>query len=119
MTGRYGADHLNLFVLLLTVGLTLIPVIYTKAAATMLLVFVIWRMMSKNLYARQKENTAFLKGWWTIKHFFKRVFTKRPDAKTHKRFKCPECSQVVRVPRGNGMVSITCPKCSNKFERKT
>mgnify|MGYP004666140193 len=34
-------------------------------------------------------------------------------------FLCPRCRQTVRVPRGKGKIMITCPKCKEKFQRKT
>ena len=34
-------------------------------------------------------------------------------------FLCPRCRQTVRVPRGKGRILITCPKCKEKFQRKT
>ena len=37
----------------------------------------------------------------------------------HKYFDCPKCRQPVRVPRGKGKIAITCPKCKEKFIRKT
>jgi len=37
----------------------------------------------------------------------------------HRYFDCPKCRQMVRVPRGKGKISITCPKCREKFVRKS
>ena len=37
----------------------------------------------------------------------------------HRYYKCPKCRQSVRVPRGKGKISITCPRCREKFIRKT
>ena len=34
-------------------------------------------------------------------------------------YKCPKCKQLVRVPRGKGKISITCPRCKEKFVKKT
>ena len=39
--------------------------------------------------------------------------------KDHKYYACPRCRQTVRVPRGKGKISITCPKCKEKFIKKT
>lgn len=36
----------------------------------------------------------------------------------HKYFLCPNCKQTVRVPRGRGQITITCPKCKQKFDKK-
>jgi predicted phosphohydrolase len=37
----------------------------------------------------------------------------------HRYFDCPRCRQRVRVPRGKGKISISCPKCHEKFVKKT
>ena len=37
----------------------------------------------------------------------------------HRYFTCPRCHQTVRVPRGKGKIAITCPKCKEKFTKKT
>ena len=37
----------------------------------------------------------------------------------HKYFACPKCKQSVRVPKGKGKIAITCPKCREKFVKKT
>ena len=34
-------------------------------------------------------------------------------------FICPRCRQTVRVPRHKGKIAITCPKCKERFERRT
>ena len=39
--------------------------------------------------------------------------------KEHRYYDCPRCRQQVRVPRGKGKISITCPKCKEKFVKKT
>ena len=34
---------------------------------------------------------------------------------TYRFFKCPQCRQIVRVPKGRGKICITCPKCKTEF----
>ena len=34
-------------------------------------------------------------------------------------FSCPKCRQMVRVPKGKGKINIRCPKCGEKFMKKT
>ena len=39
--------------------------------------------------------------------------------KTYRYFSCPHCRQQVRVPKGRGKISITCPKCGTQFIKKS
>ena len=45
-----------------------------------------------------------------------RMFSRNIPAR---HFRCPKCHQKVRVPRGKGKIQITCPKCGEKFIKKT
>ena len=120
MQGRYGSDALTLVLRCVGIVINLIPVRHYILSILALAIFAvaIWRMLSRNIYARQKENAAYLRIWYRVKGFFLR-FKPRADAKTHKHFKCPKCRQEVRVPKGKGKVLITCPKCGEKFQKKT
>ena len=71
------------------------------------LIWSIFRMYSRNIEARRRENAAFLR-------FFSRLTDKQ-----YRYFRCPGCRQVVRVPRGKGKINIRCPKCSRQFIKKT
>ena len=124
MYGRYGTDELNLALLIFAVALSLVNTVlsiflrnfrvYTALIYPLLhmLVFVLLalllcRTLSKSIPKRQQENRAFLR--------LKARLTDR-----HNRyFRCPKCKQTVRVPRHRGKISIRCPKCGDKFIRKT
>ena len=67
----------------------------------------IFRMYSRNIEARRRENSAFL-------NFFNHLRDRE-----HRYFRCPRCKQTVRVPRGRGKINIRCPKCSERFIRKS
>ena len=65
------------------------------------------RTLSRNTYRRYQENRKFLQ-----------FFTRLKD-RQNRYFDCPKCRQLVRVPRGKGKIAITCPRCKEKFIRKT
>lgn len=120
--GRYGSDQLNLALLIAAVVLSLLsgilslllPVtagVYTNLLLSTLmyalLVIALFRMLSRNIAKRQRENQKFRNLW-----------TRLTDRK-NRYFRCPKCSQTVRVPRHRGKLNIRCPKCGERFIRKT
>jgi hypothetical protein len=123
MTGRYGPDHLSaglLFLsLLLSVILMFVPVSWLGYIVYIPLLLCLYRMFSKNLYRRRAENEKFLKFWNPVAAWAGKKMYRIRDSKVHKYFKCPQCKQEVRVPKGKGKISITCPKCRTEFIRKS
>ena len=115
MAGRYGTDKLNMYILGAGVILCLltmfIPVPLVDLVLTVisyaLLIWAISRTFSRNTYKRYQENRKFL------------LFLDRVKDRQHRHFSCPKCRQPVRVPRGKGKIAIKCPKCGEKFIRKT
>ncbi len=115
MTGRYGTDRLNMAILCAGLAASLLSV-WIKAApfnlifwalSYGLMFWAIWRSLSRNTYKRYQENRKFLQ-----------IFDRLKD-RDHRYFDCPKCRQMVRVPRGKGKISITCPRCKEKFVKKT
>ena len=115
MQGRYGNDKLNMVILctglVLVLVYTFIPNVIAKlvlwALSYALMIWAIFRSLSRNTYRRYQENRKFLQ-------FFERL-----KDREHRYFDCPKCRQTVRVPRGKGKISISCPKCKEKFVRNT
>ncbi len=115
MTGRYGPDKLTTYTLWTSVILMVISLFFPGATVKMIFMtayYALWgwsifRMLSRNTYKRHQENRKFL------------LFLDRIKDRQHRYFDCPKCRQSVRVPRGKGKIAITCPKCKEKFIRKT
>jgi len=115
MTGRYGTDRLNMAILLAGVAVSLVGTFIRRplvnliltAVAYGLMIWAISRSFSRNTYKRYQENRKFLQ-------FFDRL-----KDRDHRYFDCPKCRQMVRVPRGKGKIAITCPRCREKFIRKS
>ena len=115
MAGRYGTDRLNMAILgaglvasLLSVMISAAPLnLVFWALSYILMIWAIFRTLSRNTYKRYQENRKFLQ-----------VFDRLKD-RQHRYFDCPKCRQMVRVPRGKGKIAITCPRCREKFVKKT
>ena len=115
MAGRYGTDRLNMVILCAGLVASLLSV-WIKAApfnlifwalSYGLMIWAIARTLSRNTYKRYQENRKFLQ-----------VLDRLKD-RQHRYFDCPKCRQMVRVPRGKGKIAITCPRCREKFVKKT
>lgn len=115
MMGRYGTDKLNMAILgagiACTVLTMLIPIAIVKLLLTALsyffMILAICRTLSRNVYKRYEENRKYL------------LFIQKVKDKDHRYYNCPRCRQQVRVPKGKGKISITCPKCREKFIKTT
>ncbi len=77
-----------------------------------LIIYVYFRVLSKNIYKRVSENKKYLGAVNMTK-------TRWKQRKTHRFYRCPKCKTWLRVPRGHGKITITCVKCSTKFDKKT
>jgi hypothetical protein len=123
MQGRYGADQFNLALLILgilinfAVRFTGIPLLIFLAYPPFL--FAIYRMFSKNLERRRRENAWFLRLWSPVWGGVKRGITMLRQSKNYRFFKCPSCKTTVRVPKGKGVIEINCPACHTKFRKKS
>ena len=115
MVGRYGTDKLNMVILSAGLAACLISAFVDSVKVNLLLtalsyglmVWALFRSFSRNTYKRYQENRKFLQ-------FFDRL-----KDRDHRYYDCPKCRQVVRVPRGKGKIAITCPKCKERFVKKT
>ena len=115
MAGRYGTDKLNMTILGVGVAVCLISMFIPSAGVNLALTLVsyglmfwaIFRTMSRNTYKRYQENRKYL------------MLLDRVKDRQHRYYDCPRCRQPVRVPRGKGKIAITCPKCREKFIKKT
>ena len=123
MYGRNGADHLGLGLLWTAILLQAVNWFVRSDAAhhvislasSALLLWEVFRLFSKNLYARRRENAWFLTHLWQPV----RDALSRARDKEHKYFACPNCHTVCRVPRGKGKIIITCPKCGGEIHGKS
>ena len=115
MTGRYGTDKLNMTILiagmLISIVSNFMPWYIVRLLLFLLsyglLIWALFRTFSRNTYKRYDENRKYL------------MFLQRFKDREHRYYDCPRCRQQVRVPRGKGKIAITCPKCRERFIKKT
>ena len=125
--GRYGNDQLNLaliiaslvcgFLTFFTFGIA--DAVFSLLQLALLAIWCI-RAFSRKHYNRSLENQKFLRIWRAFKEKNKGLFAffARLADRKHKYFKCPNCKSRLRVPRGRGNITVTCPRCKNKFDKK-
>ena len=125
--GRNGSDQLNLALLGAALALNLLSRFMFRGLFETLsyiaMFFWIFRMISRNLERRQRENATFLQ-------IIRRAGAKGPktaqprrakapkDRANFRYLKCPACKQELRVPKGKGKIKITCAKCGQVFYQK-
>ena len=128
MAGRNGADQLSMA--LLWTGL-LAYLLGSIVGSVQSVLFALLGMLlslvgfaayvlaiSRNIENRRSENRRYL----SIKE---KKATERRQAKVrfqnrkkYKYFKCPGCKAWLRLPRGAGVVTITCSRCHTSFTQK-
>lgn len=122
MWGRYGTDRLNQVLLIcafLSLFISFFGGGFFYLLATILLVYAYFRMFSRNVAKRSAENQKYLKQEMKVRGFFGKTKRNLAQRKEYHIYKCPQCGQKLRVPRGRGRVAISCRKCGNEFIKKS
>lgn len=126
MQGRYGAygqDSLNRFLLYVAIGAMILSIFFKGSIIYLLalaaLGFSYFRMLSKNVAKRSRENQLFQGLTGDLRSRIKAGEGRMKQSRTHHIYKCPSCGQKIRVPRGKGKIAIRCPQCSNEFIKKS
>lgn len=128
MYGRYGNDELNQFLFKLVFVSLVISLLSGRASflgdmfyflALIMVVFIYFRMFSKNFNKRYSERTSYLNFSNKVKLALDKQNKMKAQKKSYAFFKCPSCKQKVRVPKGKGKISIHCPKCNVDFIKKS
>ncbi len=123
MSGRYGTDDFSKFILGASLVLMVLNLFlrfrFLNTVILLLLVYVYFRMFSKNIQKRYQENAKYLQAKERVASVFQKEKRIAQDRKTHHIYKCPNCKQKIRVPKGKGKICITCPKCKTEFTKKS
>ncbi len=123
MIGRNGPDPLSFALLLLSMLLSIFSRIKYLSVLSILsyavLVYCIYRMLSRNIVRRQAENQKFMALYNPVAYKVRSWMNRFHDYQHYKYFKCPNCKMKLRAPRGRGKISVTCQRCKTVFQKKT
>ena len=123
MAGRYGNDQLNQFIFIVAIISMVLEIItrqslfYTLTLVLLILAYV--RVFSRNINKRYEENMKFLQKKDAISNKFRRQKYYAAQRRNFHIYTCPQCKQKIRIPKGKGKISITCPKCRTSFIKKS
>jgi len=123
MQGRYGADNFGRFL----TGICMVFLVISMFSRNQIwfllalasLIYNYFRMFSRNIAKRYAENQKYLEMTAVVRRNFFKKKNELAQRKTHHIYRCPDCRQKIRVPRGRGKIEIRCPKCGAKFIRKS
>ena len=121
MYGRYGYDQLSFFLVLVSCVLWLLSalprlrLLYWVGIA--LLAWSFFRILSRRPDRRRAENARFMALAGPAIRWVKMRRTILRD-REHRYFRCPNCGQYLRVPRGKGRITVTCRSCGVSFEER-
>lgn len=145
MMGRYGYDELSKALIILGMIFLIITVLmqtvfirmwgvsrYMYLIAIVILAFGYFRMLSKKIKKRKKENEKYLK--------FMAKFSKKAQAKLDREervkkyatfevskelgedgetvyacYRCRTCDEIIRFEEGSGVIKVVCPNCGNSL----
>lgn len=121
MMGRYGVDSFSKFMMgAVPVMWVLDMFLHSRILyswSILLIIYVYFRMFSRNTVKRYQENQKFLAIKGKVLSRFRSEKSQLNQRKTHHIYKCPTCKQKIRIPRGKGRICITCPKCKTEFTK--
>ena len=123
MIGRYGTDGLNQFLSIASLVLLLIAIVSRISLFTWLsaapLLFCCYRTFSRNISKRTEENYTFYTLQDRVGSKFRSWKEQWANRKVYHYYRCPQCRQKLRVPRGRGRIQISCPRCGTQFIKKS
>ncbi len=123
MQGRNGVDQLSQFLNIVVLVLFVLSLFIKWAplywGAIALLVYMYFRIFSRNIPKRSVENQKFCNMRYDFAIKWNKKKQEWQQRKIYRFYRCPMCRQKVRVPKGRGKIAITCPKCRAEFVKRS
>ena len=125
MSGRNGTDALTFGLLSLAMAVSFTNIIlgyFVQRLITAIIQLIVYgiigyaifRVLSRNIYSRQKENRWFIEKLQILKSK-RETYNQRKADQFHIYKKCPNCKAVLRLPRRIGKHKTVCPRCQKEF----
>ncbi|MFQ7321443.1 MAG: hypothetical protein ACLROS_10865 [Faecalibacterium sp.] len=123
MAGRYGTDALNQFLSIVSIVLLLVALLSRVNLFTWVgmgvLIWCYYRTFSRNIPKRTEENYKFYTLKQQLEGKVRSLKEQWANRKLYHYYRCPQCRQKLRVPRGRGRIQISCPRCGTQFIKKS
>ena len=123
MAGRYGTDALNQFLSIVSIVLLLVALLSRVNLFTWVgmgvLIWCYYRTFSRTIPKRTEENYKFYTLKQQLEGKVRSLKEQWANRKLYHYYRCPQCRQKLRVPRGRGRIQISCPRCGTQFIKKS
>ena len=122
MYGRYGVDKLYMASVILFIALQVLQIFIRNPSLSIItFILIIWtffRVFSKNISARQRENQIFLKFTGIVKSKWIMFIRRMKDLSSHRYRTGSESKTTLPLPRKRGTHKVRCPKCDHLLDVK-
>ena len=121
MRERYGIDELYIFLLFCYLLISIIHLFFThwtlSALSFAIFIIMFYRVFSKNIVMRQKENEWYLSCKRKVMKPFQNLKQRYHDRDTYIYKKCHACKTTLRLPLPSerGIKHVRCPKCKKRL----
>ena len=122
MDGKYGFDKLNRDMLFSWFIIGFLNNFFRSRIVSLLSLLLplgaALRVFSTAVYKRSNENRKYSELKKKFVDWVKLSVRKFKERKTHKYYKCKNCSAYIRVKRKPGEHTVDCPKCGKEIKVK-
>ena len=122
MIGRYGPDDLYKFLFGIYIILFIIDLFINSnilnALELLIVLIMLYRLLSKNITRRRKENSCYLKMKKKVIKPFQNIKRNFKDRDYYVYKKCHKCKSTLKLPLPSkrGIQKVKCPTCKNRIK---